>query len=76
MPTFNIQIPAEYLPGIVAAMNAANKKGASYGSPDEFANAFAAETALRWCEQYKVGQYWEGPVNPEFNADGTPFEGK
>ena len=73
MAILNIEIPDEYVPGVEAAKNAANKNGATFTSDQEYATAVAAETALRWCEQYKVGQFWTGPVNPEFNQDGTPF---
>lgn len=73
MVQLNIEIPDEYIPGVEAAKNAANKNGAAYASAQDYATAVAAETALRWCEQYRVGQFWTGPLNPEFNADGTPY---
>lgn len=73
MAILNIEIPDEYVPGVEAAKNAANKNGATFTSDQEYVTAVAAETALRWCEQYKVGQFWTGPVNPEFGQDGTPF---
>jgi hypothetical protein len=74
MAQFSIEIPDEYTPGVEAAKNDANNKGNAYASAEDYAGAVAAETALRWCEQFKVGPFWTGPVNPEFNADGTPYE--
>jgi hypothetical protein len=73
MAQFSIEIPDEYISGVEAAKNAANKNGDDYASAQDYAGFVAAETALRWCEQYKVGPFWTGPVNPEFNADGTPY---
>lgn len=73
MALLTIEIPDEYVPGVEAAKNDANRRGSSFASAQEYATAFAAETALRWCESYKVGQFWVGPLNPEFNADGSPF---
>lgn len=78
MAILNIEIPDEYVPGVEAAKNAANKAASpndvTYASAEEYAAAVAAKTALGWCEQYRVGGFWSGPINPEFNADGTPYQ--
>jgi hypothetical protein len=36
-------------------------------------NEAAAAAATKACQDLKVGPYYQGPVAPQFNADGTLY---
>lgn len=67
MAQFTVDIPDEYLPGLVAELS--TLPGGI--SPEEYFQNSAVELLRQRCEIYKVGPYYVGPVNPHFNADGT-----
>ena len=67
MATFQIEIPDELVPGIIATAIAEQV------TQQEVINAFAASAANKVCQDMKVGPYFEGVILPRFNADGTPY---
>lgn len=75
MAQFIVEIPDELLPAIQAEyliLSAANSTQAS--SPEEYFAASVVEIVRQRAETYKVGPYYDGPVNPQFNADGTFYD--
>jgi len=68
MASFEITIPDELTPGIIATAYAEGKE------PEEVVSEYATSLATKVCQDLKVGPYYTGPVNPQFNADGTPYE--
>ena len=66
MALFEIEIPDELTPGIVATAFAEEKE------PEDVVAEYAIALATKTCQDLKVGPYWVGPVPPQFNADGTP----
>lgn len=42
-------------------------------TPEEVVSAYAESAARKACQDMKVGPYYEGPIPPQFNADGTPY---
>lgn len=74
MASIQITIPDEYVPGVVARMYDANQnREVPYADMEEFLSEYAAALASGACFDYKVGEYYVGPVNPAFAADGTPY---
>jgi hypothetical protein len=67
MASFEITIPDELVPGIVATAYAEGKQ------PEDVVGEYAQAVANKACQDLKVGPYYTGPVNPQFNADGTPY---
>lgn len=68
MATFQITIPDELAPGIIATASLEGK------TPEEVVSAYAEGMATKVCQDLKVGPYYVGPVPPQFNADGTPYD--
>jgi hypothetical protein len=68
MASFEITIDDSLVPGIVATAYAEGKE------PEEVVSEYATSLATKVCQDLKVGPYYTGPVNPQFNADGTPYE--
>jgi hypothetical protein len=66
MAEFLISIPDELTPGIVATAFAEDKM------PEEVVSDYAEALARKTCQDLKVGPFYVGPVQPRFNADGTP----
>jgi hypothetical protein len=74
MADLQITIPDEFMPGLVAKMYDLNKtREMPYTDLDEFLTDYATQLASGACLDFKVGPYWEWPVPPQFNADGTPY---
>jgi hypothetical protein len=74
MASITITIPDEFVPGVVARMYEVNaSREVPFADLDEFLSQQAADLASGACFDYKVGPYYVGPVNPKFNADGTPY---
>lgn len=71
MAKFTLIVPDEYLPGLVAEF--ASLGSSEFTTPEEYLQASAVELMRQRCAQHKVGPYWEGPIPPQFNADGTPY---
>jgi hypothetical protein len=67
MASFEITIDDTLVPGIVATAYAEGKQ------PEEVVSEYAESLATKICQDLKVGPYYTGPVNPQFNADGTPY---
>lgn len=67
MATYSITIPDELIPGIVAVAYAESK------DPDQVISDYAETAARKICQDMKVGPYYEGPIPPQFNQDGTPY---
>jgi hypothetical protein len=67
MTIFEIQIPTELLPGVIATAALEGK------TPEEVVGEYAEAVARKACQDLKVGPYYTGPIPPQFNADGTPY---
>lgn len=68
MATFQITIDDSLAPGIIATATLEGK------TPDDVVNEYATALANKTCQDLKVGPYYQGPIPPQFNADGTPYE--
>jgi len=69
---FTITIPDELLPALAAEFSLV-QGSTTATSPEEYFTASVVETVRQRAELYKVGPYYAGPVNPQFNADGKPY---
>lgn len=67
MAQFTITIDDSLIPGIVAIAYAEGKQ------PEDVVQDYANAAANKACQDLKVGPYYEGPIPPQFNADGTPY---
>ena len=70
MALFTVDLPNELLPGLVAELSTMPDAP----TPEEYFQASAVELLRQRAEAYKVGPYYVGPIPPQFNADGTPYE--
>ena len=68
MAEFLISIDDSLAPGIIATATLEGK------TPEDVVNEYAAALANKTCQDLKVGPYYQGPIPPQFNADGTPYE--
>jgi hypothetical protein len=68
MASFEITIDDTLVPGIVATAYAEGKE------PEEVVSEYATSLATKICQDLKVGPYYTGPIPPQFNQDGTPYE--
>ena len=64
---FTITIPEELVPGIIATA------ALSGVTPEEAVASTAILMATKACQDLLVGPYYRGPVNPQFNSDGTSY---
>ena len=64
---YQISIPDELIPGIVATAYAEGKQ------PEDVVSEYAESMARKVCQDLKVGPYYTGPIPPAFNQDGTPY---
>ena len=72
MAQFTIDIPDELIPALVAEYSLV--QGSSPATnPEEYFSASVVETVRQRAELYKVGPYYVGPVDPQFQADGKPY---
>ena len=67
MAEFIISIDNSLAPGIIATAALEGK------TPEEVVNAYAEALANKTCQDLKVGPYYQGPIPPQFNADGTLY---
>ena len=67
MVAFLMTIDDSLAPGIIATASLEGK------TPEEVVNEYAAALANKTCQDLKVGPYYQGPLMPQFNADGTPY---
>jgi hypothetical protein len=72
MAQFQIDIPDELLPALVAEFGLVQGTTAA-ASPEEYFAASVVETVRQRAEIYKVGPYYAGPVDPQFRQDGKLF---
>lgn len=72
MAQFTIDIPDELLPALVAEFALA-QGSTTATTPEEYFAGSVVEIVRQRAEIYKVGPYYQGPVDPQFNADGTLF---
>lgn len=73
MAQFTIDIPDELLPALVAEFSLV-QGSTTATTPEEYFAGSVVETVRQRAEIYKVGPYFFGPVNPQFRADGKPFD--
>lgn len=71
--SFSIDIPDELLPALAAEFSLLEGT-VEATTPEEYFVASVVETVRQRAELYKVGPYYVGPLNPQFNEDGTLFE--
>jgi hypothetical protein len=67
MALFTIEVPDELAPGVIATAVLQGK------DPEEVVQEYAIALATQTCQDMKVGPYYVGPINPQFNQDGTPY---
>jgi hypothetical protein len=67
MAEFIISIDDSLAPGIIATAALEGK------TPEEVVSEYATGMATKVCQDLKVGPYYQGPIPPQFNADGTPY---
>ena len=67
MAEFLISIDDSLAPGIIATASLEGK------TPEDVVNEAAAAAATKACQDLKVGPYYQGPIPPQFNADGTLY---
>lgn len=67
---FQLDIPDELLPALQAEFLLV-QGSTEATTPEEYFAASVVETVRQRAEIYKVGPYYGGPVDPQFNADGT-----
>jgi hypothetical protein len=68
MASFEITIDDTLAPGIIATATLEGKQ------PEDVVQEYAEAVANKACQDLKVGPYYVGPIPPQFNADGTPYE--
>lgn len=64
---FTISIDDTLVPGIIAIATLEGRH------PADVVQGYAYAAANKACQDLKVGPYYEGPIPPQFNADGTPY---
>ena len=67
MAFFTITIDDSLAPGIIATAALEGK------TPEDVVNEYATALANKTCQDLKVGPYYQGPIPPQFNADGTLY---
>ena len=67
MAEFIISIDDSLAPGIIATAALEGK------TPEDVVNEYATALANKTCQDLKVGPYYQGPIPPQFNADGTLY---
>ena len=72
MAQFTIEIPDQLLPALVVEFGLV-QGSTTATTPEEYFQASIVETVRQRAEIYKVGPYYVGPVDPQYNADGTLF---
>jgi hypothetical protein len=74
MALFELDVPDELLPALVAEFHLVSTAGATEATtPEEYFAGSVIETLRQRAELYRVGEYYVGPIDPQFNADGTPY---
>jgi len=65
---YTITIPDYLVPGIEATAFVEGK------TVEQVIGEYALAVANKACQDLKVGPYYVGPVDPQFRADGKPFD--
>lgn len=74
MAQFTINIPDNLLPALQAEFTIVSAgAGTTATTPEEYFELSAIELVRQRAESYKVGPYYSGPINPQFNQDGTIY---
>ena len=68
MANFTISIDDSLAPGIIATALLEGKL------PEQVVSEYATSMATKVCQDLKVGPFYVGPVPPQFNPDGTPYD--
>ena len=68
MASFTITIDDTLVPGIIATAALEQK------TPEQVVIDYATAVATKACQDLKVGAFYEGPVVPQFNPDGTAYD--
>lgn len=71
---YTITIPEELVSGIVATAALESQRTGQQVTPQQVVQDAAIAQADKVCQDLMVGPYFKGPINPLFNADGTPYE--
>lgn len=69
MSQFIVNIPDELLPAILAEFSTV-KGSTTASTPEEYFAASVVEIVRQRAEQYQVGPYFKGIIQPRFLADG------
>lgn len=73
MAEFSLTILDELLPALQAEFLIVSTAGGTEATTaEEYFAASVVETVRQRAEIYKVGPYFEGPLQPKFLADGSP----
>ena len=72
MSTYTITIPDNLNAGIIAIGHAESTPETPV-APEDVVQRYALAAAEKACQDLKVGPYYQGPIPPQFNADGTPY---
>ena len=72
MAQFTIEIPDQLLPALAVEFGLV-QGSTDATTPEEYFQGSIVETVRQRAEAYKVGPYYLGLVDPQYNADGTPF---
>ena len=74
MALFELDVPDELLPALVAEFYIVSTAGATEATtPEEYFAGSVIETLRQRAELYRVGPYFIGSIPPQFNQDGTPY---
>jgi len=71
---YSITIPEELIPGIIATAALESQRTGSQVTPEMVVQDAAIAQADKVCRDLSVGPYFKGPIHPQFNADGSPYE--
>jgi len=70
---FTISIPEGLVPGIIATAHLESVRTGKPITLQMVVQDAAIQAAIQVCQNLKVGDYYGGPILPQFNADGTPY---
>jgi hypothetical protein len=70
---FTVSIPDNLVPGIIATAALESVRTGQPVTPQMVVQDAANKASNQACQDLKVGPYWTGPIQPQFNADGTLY---
>ena len=71
--TYTVTIADDLNAGIIAIGYAESTLEAPV-TPQDVVQRYAEAAATKACQDMKVGPCYVGPIPPQFNADGTPYQ--